>query len=225
MLSEIDIDAIASMANDTTSPNPEIYYVANMIETREGIIDECHYKSNPKYKIIPVKVKSVLNAYFEYNSFLLNPNQYGYEEEEEYFDDSTHRVHQYIVKNSEKSSFTNRTPSIIFGVKHYDGSKDIIEESVVKPIYLAKRELKYGERSSTAVSSELSKGKLSWKYMKLDKPPTINGEVKEYVSSNYYILELENFHSLEKPLVNPNEKCSYFMNIKDAVSYMKELEA
>ena len=195
MLTEIDLDYLKYYTK--SNPNKAyVYYVAHMIEPREGVIDESNYKDISKFKIIKLKVKDINNAYFEYLNYLNNRSNYHIEEEECYYDSTTKYINEYIVPNAKSSydiEFTSRVPSVIFGI--------------IRKVF------------------DIDTNELSWKYKALLDPEICDGLEYQYVTSDWYILDIENFPTVEKPLVNVKQKNAYFMNLEDAYNYLKQLIA
>ena len=90
MLTEKEIDYLKYYTQtESEQDKAYVYYIAHMIEPREGIIDEVNYKDISKFKIIKLKVKDVNNAYFEYLNYIKNKINYHIEQEECYYDINT----------------------------------------------------------------------------------------------------------------------------------------
>jgi hypothetical protein len=232
MLNQYDIDIIKQrLQNDE---EVYLYYVANLIEIREGVLDEHIYKSVPQYTVIRVKCTDVVNAYSEVLNFKNNPDNYHVEEEETYITPSNKYIKYYSVPNKKESydkDFTASMPSIIYGyrrkiISRHNG-EDVIsefnEESPVKPIYTNNPE--YGNYNSQQIKDCLDTGLLDWKYMKVDKPIIDDGIEYYYIYTDWYILDIENFPRTEKPLINTKSYSTYFLDIYDAFNYKKQLEA
>lgn len=237
MLTQLNIDALMEQIQE--SGRATIYYVANMIETREGILDEHIFKSNPKFKVMEILVTDIHNAYFDYMDYKENCQGYHTEEESYYLDPHTKHSEYFIVKNSETyGTFNNdinpRTPSIIFGKRKSiidnisSEIKFIDDPSPVKPIYVNR--LYYGStcyeifRTDDSVDISVPVN-FQWKYKKLSVPVNNNGINYYFVTSNWYVLDTPYFPKVEKPLINVKEKCAYFMTIEDAFNYIEQIEA
>lgn len=220
MLNQFDIDNMMKSINEGSPA--EIYYVANMLETREGILDESEYKSNPKYKVIKVKITDIRNAYFYYVDYLNNKDNYHEEQEEEYYDMNTKYIHYYTVPNADSSyvkGFNANVPSMIFGYRRKlfteDGIITHIDPSPIKEVYTNRLEIcnKQVDWSND----------LNWKYMKLDNPAIDDGIEYKYVTSNWFVMQCENFPRTEHILVNTKQVTSYFMNLEDAFNYVAQI--
>lgn len=236
MLTQYDID---KMKQEFQKGNlVDLYYVASLIELREGVVDEHTYKSFPKYRIIKIKCRDVVNAYFEYLNFVNNPDNYHTEEEEVWYseDDDGKYINYYTVPNKENSyekDFNSSMPSIIYGVRRklfyrYQGTEEIREfnePSPIKPVYT--NTIEYGDLSQSEAEQAQNSGLLDWKYYKVDSDHSVIDDGIEYfnITSNYYILDIVNFPRTEKPLINVKEKCAYFLDRCEAFNYMKQLEA
>lgn len=209
-----------------------IYYAQHMMEDREGFLDDHIYRSLSKFKVVKVRLVNVQNAFFEYKNFLDNPNDYHEETVTEYYDVFNTYVHRYTVKN-EAGPFDRglnpRTPSIIYGYRRqiYDESKklvrDINDPSPVNEIYT--NNLEYGDLYGTELQNAQTSGKLDWKYMKLTPQAIVDGINFSYVYSNWYILELADHPTVEKPLINVTEKHAFFCDKEDAFYYIEQLQA
>ena len=77
--------------------------------------------------------------------------------------------------------------------------------------------------SPSIVLDRFNNGDLDWKYQKLETNRLIDGIAYQYLTSDWFILDIENFPRVEKPLVNVRQKTAYFMNNTDAQYYLKEL--
>lgn len=325
MLNEKDVDEL--MQNLQKNIKTYIFYVAHMIEPREGVQDEHIYKSSSDFKVIKLRLTNIQNAYFEYLNFITHPEEYHYEIEESYYDWQNSYTNHYVVPNAKSSyekEFTSRMPSIIYGYRReiYNAATGraicINDPSVVLPVYT--NLLKYGDESPSEVLSDFNSGKLSWKYRAfkdvrvdkayittgtvnvysqmstngtvrttlsrgddimcskindnwvkiisvIDQTPTevvpgknrpdrlaaeggyiqiksgstvyvefMNQDVSnemitsddidfKYVTSDWYILDIENFPRVEKPLINVNQYSAYFRDLQDAFNYIEQLKA
>ena len=63
-----------------------VFYIAHQIELRESYIDELFYKSHSDFRVLPLVVTDVKNAYLEYLNYVNRPEQYHVEQEEVYID-------------------------------------------------------------------------------------------------------------------------------------------
>lgn len=231
MLTEKEIDTLKF--NIENNDDAYVYYVAHMIEPREGVIDEVNYKDISQFKIIKLKVKDIYNAYFEYLNYLSNRMNYHIEKEECYYDINTMYINEYIVPNGNASytkDFNPRIPSIIFGIarKVYDKDlnvKEIIDQSPIKHKFVNKQDMFFMNEEQTRLYTDLHMDKLSWKYQQLNTPEICDGIEYYYITSDWYILDIENFPSVEKPLINIKEKNAYFINLEDAFNYLEQLKA
>lgn len=222
MLKQIDIDNL--MKSIQRGGKQEIYYVANALETREGILDESEFKSNPKYKVIQIRITDIQNAYLEYVEFKNNPNNYHEEQEIEYYDLDTKYIHYYTVKNTSKTfdkSFNANKPSIIYGYRRKiytpDGIITHIDPSPIKEVYTNRLEMQNKEIKTWD-------NNLSWKYLRLENPEIVDGIEYNYVTSNWYILKCDNFPRTEDILININQITSYFTTLEDAFNYIDQIK-
>ena len=235
MLTEKEIDYLKYYTQtESEQDKAYVYYVAHMIEPREGIIDEVNYKDISKFKIIKLKVKDVNNAYFEYLNYIKNKINYHIEQEECYYDINTKYINEYIVPNASESynkEFNCRIPSIIFGIRRkvFDANtnelKEIIDETPIKHKFINIEDMFFMNEEQTRLYTELYMDDLSWKYKQLEYPEICDGIEYQYITSDWYILDIENFPSVEKPLINVKEKNAYFMNLNDAFNYLDQLIA
>jgi hypothetical protein len=209
-----------------------LYYVAHYIELREGIIDEHQYKSVNKFRPVKVKITDVNNAYTEVLRYKNHPQDFHIETEEEWYDEITKYIHYYTVPNDSPFkydlNFNSRIPSIVYGYRRKVYKNDGAEEefndpSIVVPIYTNNPE--FGDLRGTELKNAISEGKLDWKYIYTETPIETDGIEYNYITSDYYILDIENFPRTEKPLINVKQKNAYFLNICDAFNYIKQLEA
>lgn len=230
MLNQKDIDELQQMIQ--AGEKPELYYVAHCIETRENVIDEAHFKSISRFKVLKIKISSIVNAYFEVLNYQENPDNYHVEEEIEVYDvpDDKLYFHYFTVPNNEATyikPFNARYPSIIYGVKRIikDLNGNVLKEfndpSPVKHIYTNK--LEYGDLNSQDVEQAYKDGKLDWKY--IPGKYTSDGIDFKYLTTDWYIIECDNFPRTEKILINVKTKSSYFRNRIDAFEFLKECES
>ena len=305
MLTEKDLDLL--MQQIQSGEETYLYYVAHMIEPREGLMDEHFFKSSSKFKVIKIRITDIQNAYFEYLNYVKNPSNYHVETEESYYDYKSKYIHYYTVPNAildpadlpiiipympinlnndngleliindsdlevinidgnrfdnieedelinininntpnqlevlnmdgaynidqslRVKEFNPRMPSIIYGyrrkfrdlVKHED--KEMSDVSPVKVKYT--NALYYEGKNSNEVRDAFADGKLDWKYKKLNNPELVDGIEFNYITSNWYILDIENFPTVEKPLINTQQYCSYFRNLVDAFNFLEQLKA
>ena len=91
MLTQNNLDLL--MQNIQAGKKTYIYYVASLVETREGYIEELKYKSVPEYKVVKLNLTNIENAYIELRNYKNHPEQYHVEEEECYYDIYTRYVH------------------------------------------------------------------------------------------------------------------------------------
>ena len=221
-----------------------LYYVAHNIELREQILDEHIYKSKSDFRVIKLKLTDISNAYMEYLNFINNPDQYHEETEEEYYSSGRHLVgdfttyspyekyiHYYTVKNEEIDNarpFNSRMPSIIYGHKrkifNRDGSYNMKNDpSPISLNYTNNPE--YGDIPTSDVKDLINNDLLSWKYLRFNIPAVSDGVKYDYGTSDWYILDIENFPRVEKPLINVKQKCAYFLDINEAFEYMYQLRS
>jgi hypothetical protein len=229
MLSQKDIDSL--MIQIQSGEDAYVYYVAHMIEGREtDILDEHTYKDVPRFRVVKIKVKDIQNAYFEYMNYLNNPSNYHTEQEECYYTSTAKYIHYFITPNG-KSSYSvdlnPRMPSIIYGYKRkiYIGENvnTVVDETPVNEVYV--NDLEYGDMTAAQVKQALSSGKLKWKYLTLDNYAIVDGIQYKYITSDWYILDFENYPMIEKPLINTKQYSAYFIDIRDAFNYMDQLIA
>lgn len=230
MLNQMDIDNL--MVDIKNDGKAYLYYVAHMIEPREGLLDEHIYKSSSKFKVIKIEVNDIKNAYFEYLKYVEDPSQFHIETEESYYDYNTKYINRYIVPNSTgpyTKDLNSRIPSIIYGYRReiFDTvnhvRKEITDPSPVKVVYT--NTLEYSDCISETVKSLFNDGKLSWKYKKLNNKEIVDGIEYEYITSDWYILDVKNFPRTEMPLVNIKQNSAYFVDLVDAFYYIDQLEA
>lgn len=229
MLNQYDIDILQQQIQN--GETPELFYVANMLETREGTIDEAHFKSVPYYKVIKIKISKIDNAYWEVLNFMENPDDYHEESEEEYYDEFTKYIHHYTVPNDnpKQKDFNAKMPSIIYGYRRqvYENDEliaDYSDKSPVKVVYT--NEIHYGDLVGDDVTEALNNGDLDWKYKKLDNVAKVDiVEDYKYITSNWYILECVNFPRTEHILINTKAKTAYFRDLNDAFNFVKQCEA
>lgn len=229
MLTQSDIDKIVLNINDGI--DQYIYYVAHYVETREGVIDESQYKSNPKFRVIKVQVESIQNAYQELLRYQEHPDLYETETEIAMYDAYTEYVHTYTIPTPAKSytkEINPRMPSIIYGISRRavtnDGTIHINnDKSPVKAVYV--NHLEYGDLSDSHVQDRYENKELDWKYITLTTPAIVDGIEYKYITSDWYILKTIDFPKLEYPLIETDAKCAYFMSPQEAFSFIKECEA
>lgn len=230
MITQRELDQIVQKLQN----NEEVYlyYIAHYIELREGIIDEHLYKSVNKFRPVKIKITGVNNAYREVIRYLNHPQDFHTETEEEWYDPCTKYIHHYTVPNDQpfkfEKGFNSRIPSIIYGYRRKIYNKDGISEefndpSPVVPIYTNNPE--YGDLKYDALMDALWSGKLDWKYIYTEIPVETDGIEYHYITSDYYILDIEDFPRTEKPLINVKQKNAYFLNVCDAFNYIEQLEA
>lgn len=229
MLTHLEIDKIVKGLQEGAPQY--LYYVAHYVETREGVIDESQYKSVPRFRVIKTKVTNITNAYIEVLRYEQNPQLYTTETEIEMYDANIEYEHTYIIPipdKSYKNPLNPRKPSIIYGVsKSYTAENGdtliSLGDSPIKPIYT--NALEYAGMTDGHVKDAYSKGNLSWKYITLNAPAIVDGIEYKYITSDWYIIETEDFPRTEYPLVKAGDKCAYFMNPEDAFNFIKECEA
>jgi len=227
MLKQIEIDAIKM--DLLNGDDVYLYYVANVLELRQDVKARDNFKSANEYRVIKVKVANVENALFELFNFKNNPDQYHEEVEEEYYDKDTRYIHYYTVKNEYDNSkpFNARYPSTIYGMtrKIYDKDGNLHEfndRSPVSIIYTNNPSLYLLQPSEAKQMA--ANGELDWKYYTYDVPVETDGIKYKYATSNYYVLDIANFPFIEKPLINVNEKCSFFLDLDDAFNHLNQLK-
>lgn len=229
MLKQSDLDEL--MQSIQAGEDTYLYYVAHMIETRHGLLQEHAYKSVSDFKVIRVKVTDIQNAYFEYLNYTKHPEEYHVEEELEYYDPITEYHHYYTVKNPTET-FTKdinpRIPSIIYGYRRKifvndDLQQDHIDPSPVKEVYT--NNPSYGDLHNEDLKAALDDHKLDWKYMVLENKEIVDGIEYQYLTSDWYILTLDNYPTLEKPLINIDQHSSFFRTLTEAFYYIDQLVA
>lgn len=231
MLTQYDIDTL--MQKIQNNEPAYIYYIAHMVEMRESLLEEYSYKSNSDFIVVRLRVNNISNAYFEYLNYLANPNNYHEESETVYYDRQTEHTNFYTVSNDSVTGndkfFNSRMPSIIYGRRRriYDmiehKEKEISDDSPVKVLYA--NTLEYGDISGDNALVLYNNGNLDWKYRKLKNPANVDGIDYNYITSNWYILDIKNFPRTEKPLIKINELNAYFTDINLAFNYMEQLLA
>ena len=230
MITRVNLDELVQTIQSTGEA--DIFYVAHRIERRRGTVDDFLYKSAADFEILKLKLKGVTNAYFKYLDYLENPNDYHTESEESYIEPGIKHVNYYTVPNAKESytkDFNPRIPSIIFGRKRklYNSTgilvADFNDPSFVTPWYT--NSLIYWPKTAARVMSDFESGNLDWKYRKLDEAVKVDGVDLWYMTSDYYILDIENFPKVEMPLICVDQQNAYFTNVDDALSCLKQLKA
>ena len=79
--------------------------------------------------------------------------------------------------------------------------------------------------NSTEINNAFNNGKLDWKYKKLKNPENVDGIDYHYITSNWYILDTNEFLKTEMPLINVNKFSSYFTDLTKAFDYIDQLIA
>lgn len=226
MLNQYDIDKIHQTIQKDGFCT--VYYVAETTELREGFLDESHFKSAQRYKVVEVKITDVINAYHEYLNYTKNTDNYHEESETVYYDRVTKVTHYYFVPNGDTSytkDLNPRMPSVIYGYvqKFVKGDNINVEvsKSLVKPVFT--NALEYGDLKGNDIIEAYNSKKLDWKYVTLDNKAIVDGIEYKYGTSKYYILTLENFPTIEKPLICTDQKSSFFMTSDDAFNFVDQL--
>jgi hypothetical protein len=229
MINQKELDILVK--NIQNGEDTFIYYIASKTEMRESKLDEHQYKSNDKFIVLKLQLTSVENALFEYYNYKNNPDNYHIESEDTFYDIFTEYIHYYTVPNKEESyvlPFNALNPSIIYGYREQvfvnnTQTKDYVNPSPVKEIYT--NSLKYGDCTEAEANEEFNNHNLDWKYKKLDPKVVVDGIEYEYVTSNYYILDIKNFPRTEKALINTTQLSSYFVDLNSAFNYIDQLNA
>ena len=230
MITQENIDSM--MLDIQDNKDVYIYYIAHMVECREGYIDEYKFKSVQDFRVLKLKVNSISNAYFEYLNYKNNPSKYHTEQEESYLDEFTKYIYYYTVPNKANNTvytkdFNPRMPSIVYGVRRKVYRSGILvgdysDPSPILPEYI--KTMEYSNLSSSEVTRRFNNHKLDWKYQKRSTPIINDGISYNYITSDWYILDIENFPRTEKPLINVKQKTAYFMSNIDAQYYLKQLQ-
>lgn len=227
MLNEKNIDTL--MQTIQAGSKAYVYYIAHNCELREGYVDELAHKSNASFRVLKLEVKNITNALWEVLKFLSSPSNYTTEVEEVYIDAFTMYKHYYTLLK-EGSSFSKpfnpRLPSIIFGVKrevYKNGIKvsEYNDPSPIKEVYT--NALSYSDYSNTQIQQALNSNKLAWKYKALSPAVLIDSISFSYLTSDWFIMDVDGLPRTEKPLINIKQKTAYFMSKEEALSYVKEL--
>lgn len=230
MLNQLDIDRIKQRLSN--GEEVYLYYAAHNIELREGILDETIYKSVNKFRAVKIRITDINNAYFELMRFEQFPLDFHTEEQIEWYDAFTKYIHYYTVPNSYNIDsgevFYTKMPSIVYGHRRKIFRKDeepieMNDPSPVVPLFT--NNPSYLDLYEDEVKSIIASGLLNWKYLKLDTPLITDGIPYTYVTSDYYILDIADFPRTEKPLINVNQKCAYFLDLCDCLNYITQLEA
>lgn len=230
MLNQKDIDTLKDSID--SGKDTYIWYAAHMIEGREtNILDEHMFKSVSQFKVVKLKVKDIVNAYFEYMNFIDHPDQYHTEDEECSYKPGTKYIHYFSVKNVEgpfDKDINARMPCNIYGYRRkvYIGDElinDYNDPSPVKEVYT--NEPEYMDYKTSKVIKMINDGKLDWKYLKLNNNEVVDGIEYKYVTSDWYIMDLENYPMVEKPLINIKQHSGYFMTQEGAFRYIEQLVA
>lgn len=228
MLTQKDIDNL--MLKIQSNIDAYVYYIAHMVECREGYIDEYHYKSAQDFRVLKLKVNNITNAYFKYLEFVDHPEKFHTEKEESYSDEFTKYVYYYNVPTTRPPydrDLNPRIPSAIYGMRRILYKSGVVvgdytDPSPIKPLYT--NTPIYGDYDQGIVTEKLNDGKLDWKYIKLSRPLSDDGINYRFITSDWYILDIENFPRTEMPLINVKQKTAYFMTNNAAQSYMRELK-
>lgn len=229
MLTQYDVDKLMQEIQENGSC--KLYYTAHLVETREGFLDEYIYKSVPKFKVIELECTGFNNALFERFNFADHPENYHTEEEICFYDINSKYIHYYTSPNTQESYtelFNSRMPSIVYGVrrKYYKNGefvKEYNDPSPIKEVYV--NALEYGDYTRAQSNSAFEANKLDWKYKKLENKEDVDGVLYDYVTSDWYILDINNFPRVEKPLINTNQKTAYFTSHEAAEFAIQQLNA
>lgn len=229
MLTEYDIDKL--MQSIQIGKDTYVYYVAHNTECRQGQINEATFKSVPAFRVIKVKIRNITNALFEYYNYLETPTSYHTEIEETYPDSHSKYIFYYVVPNLKESyekDINPRMPSMIYGYKRicYRGGvieKDYVDPSPIDEVYT--NALSYGDFNANEINIAFESKKLDWKYKKLPESIQVDEVLYGYVTSDWYILDLENFPRVEMPLINVKQKTEFFMTNEEAQYFREQLEA
>lgn len=232
--------------------NPDnrfIYYVANLLEGRTDIYGEANLKFTPKYKIVKLKVLDIKNAAIERFYYENHKNEFHSETETSYYGDpgnineliddqngfaATEYEDIFIAKNQPTgTSYTKdlnpRVPSVVYGYRRrvYDTVhqvEKIVEiPSPVSYIYTMHCNL-YDKNNNYERQIIVPYSDANWKFIQLDSPKEVDEGSFSFITSDWYLLDIENYPSIEKPLINVKEKNSYFIDINDAINYMNQLK-
>lgn len=225
MLTQKDIDNLQLKIQN--GEKAIVYYVAHAVEMRERSLDEHHYKSISQFRVLEVELENIQNAYFEYLNYKSNPDKYHIEQEVIYYNPSESYVNYYTVPNtvSKDKEFNPRQPSMIYGIikeTYVDGTlkSTIVDDSPVKVVYT--NNLSYGNNTKDETIALFNKGKLDWKYKKLDAPANVDGINFNYITSDWYTFNIVNFPRTELSLINVNDKCAFFMDVCEALSFAEQ---
>ena len=229
MLTEKELDVLMQrlQINETVY----LYYVAHGIEGRERHLDEHQYKSVSKFKVVRVELTDIVNAYQEWNYFKKNPDEYHVEEEIEFHRKETTYYHYYLTKNTEgpyEKDINPRMPSIVYGrtKRVYVGEELVQEVHERSPVMQKYTNFPvYGDLYGAALDEAIQNGSLDWKYTKLVAPADVDGIMYNYVYSNWYILTLKDYPTIEKPLIYAGERSSFFVDLEEAFNYIDQLIA
>lgn len=230
MLTEKELDICMQKIQAGEEP-VYLYYVAHGIEGRERYLDEHQYKSMSKFKVVKVELTDVVNAYQEWNYFKNHPDEYHVEEEIEFFRKETTYMHYYMTKNTTgpyEKDINPRMPSIVYGrtKRVFVGELQVQETHERSPVMQRYTNFpSYGEFYGADLQRAIEDGSLDWKYTKLPAPADVDGIMYNYVYSNWYILTIKNYPSIEKPLICAGERSSYFTELNEAFNYIDQLIA
>ena len=207
----------------------DLFYIAHLLELREGYVDKFAFKSHPEFKIVQLKLTGIDNAYWEYLNYKEHPLDYHTEEITYWYSDNIKYTEYYTIRNKKQQyvdEFNPQIPSIIYGKKRVFYKDNTLianydDLSFILPEYT--NVLTYNDNTVEKVLELFNNGELDWKYRKLDEPIYNDSTKFEYVTSNYYILDIANFPRVEKNLISIKEKNAFFVNLQDAYSMYKEL--
>lgn len=229
MLTEKELDILMQrlQADETVY----LYYVAHGIEGRERWLDEHQYKSLSKFKVVRVQLTDIVNAYQEWLFYKNNPDEYHIEEEIEFHRKETTYHHYYVTRNTTgpyEKDINPRMPSIIYGrTKRVYVEDELVQETHERSPVMQKYTNfpSYGDLYGAELAAALESGKMDWKYTKLAAPADVDGIMYNYAYSNYYVLTLKDYPSIEKPLIYAGERSSYFVDLEEAFYYIDQLIA
>lgn len=231
MLTEKDIDSL--MISKEANGFAYAYYVMHELESRlTKAIYPDSFKSISGFKVVKVKINNIENAYNEYIRYKNNPDAYHIEQETCYYAPGVKHILYYTTPNL-KDSYTldinSRMPSMIYGYSRLVLNKDgtvtnyVNDPSPIIPVYT--NNPSYGLLTSKQTIELINEGKLDWKYMKLENKEVVDGIEFNYVNSDWYILDILNMPTIEKPVIKINSLSSFFITEEAAWNYIDQLIA
>ena len=229
MLNEKDIDKLKALIDvDGTA---SVYYLASRVERRESYIDEVAYKSDPAIDIVKLQIGNITNALWEVLNYNQFPSEYHTESELVIIDHDNSYQYYYTVPNAvaidSGKPFNARMPSAIYGCRRvrYKGTQIIGDYHDPSPVQTSfTNTISFGTLEPSLVLEMYQNGRLDWKYRNAPENTVVDGIPFKYMTSNWYILEIDNFPRTEHHLINTKQKNAFFIDVDDALSWRQEMQ-